>query len=143
MTMRLLILSLALLLSVNAISAELTVTLKPAKGIKGTHSIRFQDDGRVSLLVYQSATHIVDNAVAIEPAEAARLRHLATRALDQYLTTQDFSALKRHTLLIGIARTQDEVIQSVSSRRLSESAIALIDALGRYVPQPLRVKLER
>ena len=129
MIIRLLIPILALLLSVNAASAELSVTLKPGKGLKGVHSMTFHDDGKVTLLVYPSATEIVDNRVGIEPFEAAQLQQLATTTIDEYLARQDFSALKRQSLLFGIALTQGDVTKSVSSRRLSVNAIALIDAM--------------
>ena len=99
----------------------------------------FHDDGTVTLLVYQSTTEIVDNVVVIEPVEATKLQQLAITTIDEYLSQKDFSALQRQSLLLGIVLTQDDVTKSVSSRRLSVDAIALIDALGRYVPETYRV----
>ncbi|MEH6648622.1 MAG: hypothetical protein V7707_01205 [Motiliproteus sp.] len=129
---------LGLLLSVNAAAAELSVTLKPNKGIKGTHSMTFHEDGKVSLLVYQSASKIIDNVVDIEPSQSLALQHLASEVLSEYLFKQSFSELPSHSLKLAIMLSDDGVTKSVSSHKLNANAIHLVNQVGRYVPENYR-----
>ena len=129
------------LLSLNVFSEEISITLKPTKGLAGTSSVTFHEDGKVTLLVYETSTKISDNLIDIDSKAVAELTDLATKALDEYLALKQFIQLKNYTLLVGILVTQDAVTKSISSRKLTQSVITLINKLNEHIPEQYRVEI--
>ncbi len=133
--MKLIIMLAVSLLSFNAMADSISVTIKPARGITGTTSINFHADGQVTALVYHSPSHITENPLSLSPEQATRLRQQAAATLAEYLSQQQFDGVKLQQQTLGIAHSHDGVTKSISSRKHSSSATALIQALKKLFPQ--------
>lgn len=129
------------LLSLSVFGEEISITLKPTKGLAGTSSVTFHDDGKVTFLVYETSTKITENLLVIDSKDIDELRSLTTKSLDEYLVLKQYSQLKKYKLLVGISVTQDSVTKSISSRKLTQNIILLIDKLSPYIPVEYRVEI--
>jgi len=139
-----LVLGLAIIVSLicsNLFADEISVTLKPSKGLTGISSMSFHEDGNVTLLVYESAAKMISNTLELDAAEAGALKGLARDTLGEYLQTDQYEQWPSLTPLLGIAHTRDEVTKSISSRRYSAAAMRLVEAINPHLPLRYRISL--
>lgn len=113
---------------------SISVTIKPSRGITGTQSFNFHDDGRLTLLTYHSPSRITENPLTLSQDQSAKLRQSASRTLTEYLSQEQFKALEPKSQTLAIAHTKDGVTKSISSRKHSNAASQLIEALKKLSP---------
>ena len=123
-----------ILISFNAFCDDISITIKPSNGIVGTTSVTFHEDGKVTLLVYESAVQITEKLLDIGTEEARKLQNLAILTLDEYLNETDLKTRSEYTVTFGVSRTRDAITRSISSRRLTGNAIEIIDKIRKYTP---------
>ncbi len=123
-----------ILISYNSFCDELSITIKPSNGIVGTTSVTFHEDGKVTLLVYESTVQITEKLLDIGNEEARKLQNLAILTLDEYLNETDLKTRSEYTVTFGVSRTRDAITRSISSRRLTGNAIEIIDKIRKYTP---------
>lgn len=134
MTFRI-ILTLCFILLCTAASADsLAVTLKPSKGLAGTTSFNIHDDGRVTVLVYESASKITENTLAIKTDARDELRSLALACLESYLVQDRYDHVKEHGFTMSVAHSVQGVTKSISSKRISDEAIKMIERIIQIAP---------
>jgi len=127
----------------NLFADEISVTLKPSKGLAGISSMTFHQEGSVTLLVYESAAKIVNNTLELNAAEADALKALARDTLGEYLQLDQYQQWPSLKPLLGIAHTRDEVTKSISSRRYSAAALRLVEAINPHLPSEYRLSLTK
>ena len=66
-------------------SAEsMSFSIKPSKGLSGTASLNIHDDGKVTLLIYESPTNIVETLIEIDDLQSILETDLPCLALRGY-----------------------------------------------------------
>ena len=137
-TMALLILC---FLSTAVFSEEISITLKPTKSLTGTKSVNIHENGKVTLLVYESPSKITENLLNINPAAVNNLKKMAINTQNEYMLLKKISPIKTYKLLAGITVARELVTKSISSRRLTQSMIKLIGNINSHLPEEHRVKI--
>lgn len=137
-----------LFIAVCAQAEAYSITVKPASGIVGTVSLNLHEAGEASLLAYERAenapgTRIVENRLALTAVEIQALRALVDKSLAQYLCTSDAQAFPRYGQTLAINVTRNFVTQSVSTRRLSKTALELLAELNRHLPEQQAISLNK
>ena len=122
------------LLSTTATAESISVTIKPEKGLSGTTSLTIHDDGKVTVLIYESAVKISENTVNVEPKDKEALRLNVLSSIAGYLNQDSYDTLKIYTFTTSLAHTVDGVTKNISSKRLNKEAIQLIKQLTEIVP---------
>ena len=122
------------LLSTTATAESISVTIKPEKGLSGTTSLTIHDDGKVTVLIYESAVKISENTVNVEPKDKEALRLNVLSSIAGYLNQDSYDTLKIYTFTTSLAHTVDGVTKNISSKRLNKEAIQLIKVLTEIVP---------
>ena len=122
------------LFSTTASAESISITIKPEKGLSGTTSLSIHDDGKVTVLVYESAVKISENIVNIAPEVKAALRLNVLSSIAGYLNQDSYDTLKIYTFTTSLAHTVDGVTKNISSKRLNKEAIQLIKQLTEIVP---------
>lgn len=140
-----LIVTLALLAAVSTAAAgeAMSITLKPSSGLAGLTAFNLHSDGRVTVLVYESASKITETTVEIESGALTQIRDLAKGVLEEFMKLDSHAAVPLYRQSLGVAITRDDVTRSVTTRRFTESALSLIESLKLYVPAMQPVALER
>ncbi|MEW5008931.1 MAG: hypothetical protein AB1Y36_06585 [Cycloclasticus sp.] len=134
--MRKLLAVIIILASTSAASAEsISVSLKPSKGLSGTVSLNLHDDGKVTMLMYESPIKIVETLIDVNEVERSNIRSLALNALDSYLTKTDFKKIERSDFSVSFLHTKNHVSKNVTSKRLTEAAKTALRQIFILVPQ--------
>ena len=124
----------ASLINFNSFADAVSITVKPSKGIVGTTSVTFHEDGKVTMLVYESAVQIVEKSLEIGAEESAKFKNLAVATLDEYLGTNEFRNINEFAVTFGVSRTENAVTKSISSRRLTIRALEIVREVRKYAP---------
>jgi hypothetical protein len=124
----------ATLICFNSFADVVSITVKPTKGIVGTTSVTFHEDGKVTMLVYKSAAQIVENSLEIGAEESAKFKNLAIATLDEYLGINEFRNINEFAVSFGVSRTVNFVTKSISSRRLTKRALEIVREVRKYAP---------
>ncbi len=122
------------LLSTTATAESVSITIKPEKGLSGTTSLTIHEDGKVTVLVYESAVKINENNVNIEPKDKDALRLNVLSSIAGYLNQDSYDTLNIYTFTTSLAHTVDGFTKNISSKRLNKEAIQLIKQLKEIVP---------
>ena len=125
----------------NVKANELVLTFKPSSGLSGISSLNFHEDGKVTLLIYESATKITETPVTLKVGEIASLKKLATNTLNEYLSQQQFKNIKTYQLTASIALKVDAVTKSISTRKLTANMITLVKQVNPHLPEKFRLKI--
>jgi len=117
------------------VSADsLSVTLKPSTGLSGTASLTIHEDGKVTMLIYESPQKITEHTVDVNEVQKSKLTQKALQALDSYLLTNDFDELDRVNFSVSFLYTRDEVSKSVTTKRLNPLLKDALILLFEVVP---------
>lgn len=131
---KLTLLIVAILINFNSFADSVSITVKPSKGITGTTSVTFHEDGKVTMLVYESGAQIVEKSLGIGAEESAKFKTLAVATLDEYLGTNEFRNINEFAVTFGVSRTENTVTKSISSRRLTKRALEIVREVRKYAP---------
>lgn len=131
----------ACLICGRALANELVVTFKPSSGLAGTTALNFHQDGKITLLIYESVTRITENAINMKEDDIVTVKKLAERTLNEYLSREQFKELKTYQLTAGIAYKVDAVTKSISTRKLTGNMIKLIKQVNQYIPEKFRLQV--
>jgi|GEM_PF-1694764 len=127
--------SLILLLVFNIAHAESWhIMLKPQRGIAGTSNLNFNQDGSVSLLVYQSATKLEEARVELSSEQVVIFRRQAELVMAQYQQPGQLQMSPLQPLATTIIFSGDGVSRQVSAKRYTAELKALITGLIEQVP---------
>ena len=121
--------------SFTASAESISVSLKPAKGLSGTVSLNLHDDGKVTLLMYESPTKIFESLIEINEAQRASLRIIIIKALDSYLIKSEFKEIKLSEFSVSFLHTKNHVSKNVTSKRLTEAAKTALKKIFIIVPK--------
>ncbi|MBV1905133.1 MAG: hypothetical protein KUG75_03580 [Pseudomonadales bacterium] len=143
--MKYLIASLFLLLCINNVASEesISISIKPSTGLRGTLSFNIHPDNKVTLLIYESAIKISEAPVSIDAETFVHISQLSKQVFEEIIILKDFSHYPEYQQTASIAITHDHVTKSISTRRYSEQLISLIKEIKNYVPNEYKPKLEK
>ena len=122
------------MLCTHIFADEISITVKPTRGIVGTTSITFHEEGNVTILIYESAAKITENTLQIGEEEKAQLRENADAVLIEYLNSDKLTDLSEYPLTFAIAKTNESLTKSISSRKFSKGAVEIIKKMREYAP---------
>lgn len=134
MPYKFLIIILIYLIGATAAAESISVIIKPQTGLAGTTSLTIHDDGKVTVLVYESAVKINENTVNITHEEKEAMRLNIVSSIAEYLKQDSYDKLKQYTFTISLAHTVDGVTKSISGKRLNNETVKLIRQLINIIP---------